>query len=63
MDYPSLLDRDGEGVLALRGELPPSATPTTLVLDAEGRVAARFLGIADPATLRTVVGDAVAEVR
>lgn len=61
--YPSLLDRDGEGVLALRGELPPSATPTTLVLDAEGRVAARFLGIADPATLRTVIGDAVAEAR
>lgn len=61
--YPSLADRDGEGVLALRGELPPSATPTTLVLDAEGRVAARFLGIADPSTLRTVIGDAVAEAR
>jgi len=61
ISYPSLLDRDGQGVLALRGELPPSATPTTLVLDAEGRVAARFLGAVDPSTLRTVVDDAVAE--
>ncbi|WP_299038127.1 TlpA disulfide reductase family protein [uncultured Pseudokineococcus sp.] len=61
IDYPSLLDRDGEGVLALRGDLPPSATPTTLVLDAQGRVAARFLGAVEPSTLRTVVGDAVAE--
>ncbi|WP_298801307.1 TlpA disulfide reductase family protein [uncultured Pseudokineococcus sp.] len=59
--YPSLLDRDGEGVLALRGQLPPSATPTTLVLDPQGRVAARFLGPVDPSTLRTVIDDAAAE--
>lgn len=61
VEYPSLLDRDGQGVLALRGELPPAATPTTLVLDARGRVAARFLGPVDPSTLRTVVADAVGE--
>lgn len=61
VEYPSLLDRDGLGVLALRGELPPSATPTTLVLDRRGRVAARFLGAVEPTTLRTVIGDAVAE--
>jgi len=61
VEYPSLLDRDGLGVLALRGDLPPAATPTTLVLDPRGRVAARFLGPVDPSTLRTVIGDAVAE--
>lgn len=61
VEYPSLLDRDGTGVLALRGELPPAATPTTLVLDPQGRVAARFLGVADPSTLRTVIDDALQE--
>ena len=61
IEYPSLLDRDGLGVLALRGDLPPAATPTTLVLDPSGRVAARFLGAADPSTLRTVIDDALQE--
>ncbi|MEJ5913875.1 TlpA family protein disulfide reductase [Pseudokineococcus sp. 1T1Z-3] len=57
--YPSLEDRDGEGVLALRGQLPPAATPTTLVLDPQGRVAARFSGaITEPSILRSVIDDA-----
>lgn len=60
--YPSLEDRDGDAVLALRGKLPPSATPTTLVLDPQGRVAARFSGaLQDASTLRAVIDDAAAE--
>ncbi|MEJ5944291.1 TlpA disulfide reductase family protein [Pseudokineococcus basanitobsidens] len=60
--YPSLEDRDGKGVLALRGQLPPASTPTTLVLDPQGRVAARFSGaVQDPSTLRAVIDDAAAE--
>jgi thiol-disulfide isomerase/thioredoxin len=42
--YPSLFDRPG--VLAARlGALGPQAPPYTLVVDAEGRVAARVFGV------------------
>lgn len=42
--YPSLFDQPGRVALAFRNSLPPNATPTTLVLDRRGRVAARVLG-------------------
>jgi thiol-disulfide isomerase/thioredoxin len=51
--YPSLRDQGGELLLALRGAVPPTSIPTTLVLDAEGRVAARVVG---PVTASTLVG-------
>jgi hypothetical protein len=35
--------------------------PTTLVIDRQGRVAARILGTADGGILRTLVTDALAE--
>lgn len=57
VSYPSLMDRDGEGLLALRGTLNPTATPTTLVLDDEGRVAARVSGPVEEATLRGLVDE------
>ena len=41
--------------------VPPQAVPTTLVLDKQGRVAARILGVADKGTLKTLIKDAVAE--
>jgi hypothetical protein len=42
--------------------VPPAAVPTTLVLDAEGRVAARILGqLKDASILSTIVGDLVDE--
>jgi thiol-disulfide isomerase/thioredoxin len=50
--YPSVVDR-GTLLLALAGAVPPQAIPTTLVLDAKGRVAARFSG---PVTRLTLVG-------
>lgn len=59
--YPSILDRDGAAIVALRGEISPQAVPTTLVIDRQGRVAARILGVADPSVLRTFVDDALAE--
>jgi thiol-disulfide isomerase/thioredoxin len=40
--YPSLFDRDALLLLKFRGQAPQSP-PTTLVLDRQGRVAARFL--------------------
>ena len=42
--YPSLSDRSGQLLLALSGSLPPSAIPSTLVLDRQGRVAGRIIG-------------------
>ncbi|MGO4302023.1 TlpA family protein disulfide reductase [Leifsonia sp. RAF41] len=61
--YPSMLDRDtGSVLLAFSKTVPPKATPTTLVVDKEGRVAARILGaIPDKSILDTLISDAVAE--
>ena len=43
IEYPSIRDTDGRAALALRG-IAPGAPPSTLVLDAEGRVAALASG-------------------
>jgi thiol-disulfide isomerase/thioredoxin len=59
--YPSIDDDGGRVLLDLRGSLPPSAIPSTLVLDREGRVAARILGKTDRTVLSGVVADVVAE--
>ncbi len=50
--YPSLFD-PGDLLISLRGSVPPNALPTTLVLDRQGRIAARVSGAT---TRRTVVG-------
>jgi thiol-disulfide isomerase/thioredoxin len=61
--YPSLLLReDADLKLAFASVASVQAAPTTLVLDKEGRVAARFIGqVSDESILRTVVRDAIAE--
>lgn len=61
--YPSVMDGDtGEVRLAFSGQASPSAVPTTLVLDKEGRVAVRFLGqISSPSNLDTVIRELLAE--
>ena len=61
--YPSVLDvLDGAMQLAFSGTIPPNAVPTTLVPDAEGRVAARILGAIPAASiLETLITDAIAE--
>ena len=58
--YPSFQDKDGGILLAMTQFVPPSAVPTTLVLDREGRVAARILGLADKGTLKALITDALA---
>lgn len=62
--YPSVIDvHSGAVQLAFAGTVPPSALPTTIVLDAQGRVAARVLGqfetasILDAIIKRVVDGD------
>ncbi|WP_226531924.1 TlpA family protein disulfide reductase [Microbacterium paraoxydans] len=61
--YPSLIDVDtAEAKLAFAKVVPIAATPTTLVLDKQGRVAAKIIGPIDgPSILSTLVKDALAE--
>ena len=60
--YPSFLDADGGEIqLAFAGEIAPDAVPTTLVLDRQGRIAARIVGRLDKSILNTLISDAVAE--
>lgn len=62
--YPSIIDvHSGAVQLAFAGTVAPSALPTTIVLDAKGRVAARILGQVESASVldaiikRVVDGD------
>jgi thiol-disulfide isomerase/thioredoxin len=57
--YPSLVDDGGQTLVALQGMA--NARPSTLVLDAEGRLAARVAGQVDETTLRGLVEDVLAE--
>lgn len=59
--YPSLPDQGSEIMYALRGQVAPNAVPSTLVLDADGRAAARISGAADPSTLRAMIDRVLAE--
>ena len=57
--FPSLADDGGRTLLALRGKA--NATPTTLVLDRRGRIAARVSGPVAAATLTGLVKDVLGE--
>lgn len=57
--YPSLRDDGGNTLLALRGTA--NTTPTTLVLDRRGRIAARVSGPVSAATLTGLVNDVLGE--
>ncbi|MGH3702987.1 MAG: TlpA family protein disulfide reductase [Agromyces sp.] len=61
--YPSVLDVEtGEAQLAFAGKVPPAAVPTTIVLDQDGKVAARVLGqLKDASILQTIIDDLLAE--
>jgi thiol-disulfide isomerase/thioredoxin len=53
--YPNLIDRDGRLQLLFSDTLPPQAIPSTLVIDPEGRVAARALGKVSESSLRGIL--------
>ena len=61
--YPSILDvNEGAVQLAFAGPVPPAAVPTTIVLDQEGRVAARVLGQLEEASiLDSIISDLLDE--
>lgn len=59
--YPSFADFDGSTVLSLNDYVPVNVVPVTLVLDAEGRVAARVLGVLRKATLSALLDTVLRE--
>lgn len=63
ISYPSVIDiNDKQVSFAFAQVTPIQATPTTLVLDREGRVAARIIGQVDSTSiLATLVDDVLAE--
>ena len=61
IDYPSVVDTDGSKQLLFRDNLPPSAIPSTLVIDRQGRVAARAIGEVDRSRLLGLIEPVLAE--
>lgn len=61
VQYDSVIDPDGSRQLLFRDTLPPAAIPSTLVIDAEGRVAARAIGEVDRSRLLGLVEPILAE--
>lgn len=60
--YPSFYSPDGKALLPFVGTLAPNSVPATVVLDAQGRVAASVLGtIPSTQTLVDVVHDVAEE--
>ncbi|WP_438354159.1 TlpA family protein disulfide reductase [Microbacterium sp. CJ88] len=61
--YPSVLAaEDGAVKLAFATQTPINATPTTLVLDKQGRVAARIIGqLSESSILESIVSTVLAE--
>lgn len=58
--YVNLYDPDGALLLEFSGQLPPSAIPSTLLVDPDGRIAARIIGETTEATLVGVIEDLAA---
>jgi DsbE subfamily thiol:disulfide oxidoreductase len=56
--YPSIFDQPGKVALSFQGTVPPAAIPSTLIIDRQGRIAARALGAVKYSDLL----DAVAKV-
>lgn len=60
MPYPSIEDPEGRLLAQIPG-VPPSSLPSTVVLDREGRVAARIIGGTDAIELGTMIARVMAE--
>ena len=59
--YPSIVDPNGDLVLRFSGILPPSATPSTVVIDKEGRIAARAISSVTEADLHAMIDPVLGE--
>jgi thiol-disulfide isomerase/thioredoxin len=59
--YPNVVDTDGAKQLLFSDTLPPQAIPSTLVIDRQGRVAARAIGEVDRSRLLGLIEPIEAE--
>ncbi|MCD9200056.1 TlpA family protein disulfide reductase [Aeromicrobium wangtongii] len=57
VSYPSFTDQGGKLELAFNDSLPTTAIPTTWIIDAEGRVAARVIDKVSASTLANLIDD------
>jgi thiol-disulfide isomerase/thioredoxin len=57
ISYPSIFDPTGRVLLDFAAVLPPSAIPSTMIIDTEGRLAARVLGPISTTTLVDMITD------
>lgn len=58
--YPSIYDADGKVLLNFAGNLPLSTFPSTLIIDAKGRVAVRISGVITKISLVDLIDDVAA---
>ncbi len=61
--YPSVEDAEGRLLLKFRDIIPTSVVPTTVVVDRQGRIAARIIGPVTYPTLNTLLDDELAAGR
>lgn len=62
IEYENIEDQSGEILLKFQDTLSPNAIPTTLVIDKNGRVAARILGPVEVSLLRGFITKLLEEV-
>lgn len=55
--YPSIFDPDGSLLVRFAGTLPATAIPSTIIIDTDGRMAARVVGPVTEQTLINIVED------
>ncbi len=55
--YPSIYDPTGKVLLTFAGDLPPSAIPSTMIIDRDGRLAVRVLSEVSKITLVDMIND------
>lgn len=61
IEYPSIFDNDGRTLLPLNDYVPTNAIPVTVILDTDGRVAARVIGVLEKSTLTALLDRVLSE--
>ena len=56
IEFPVVADPDGALLASIPG-VPPKSLPSTVILDREGRIAARIIGAIDPISLARALGE------
>ena len=57
IDYPHIYDPGAAQLVRFAGTLPPNGIPTTLLIDRQGRVAARVVGVVSLTTLLGLIDE------